>query len=626
MPYLDKATGVGTDIFIRKARPGATVGFGYFVDIYQNGVKIDTRRMKTKKDVLEVISDYKAKYHTDRAFQNELQVHITYKTKAERGETAMDNIEQVLYKKAATIEELMKRIVNPDSPVKTRLAANDVSQGVVDFVPETAPPEGTTDEVMSVEEISKAIATKIVEYFKELSPSESQAPAAPEMGEAPEVSAAPPAPAAPGMEMPKAAKVAFGWPEKDELYNTMKKWLSTVKKKVQDYAKSNESPINMDDVAKQVGLIVHSGDPAKIKQQTGLDVSPETAGKVKEITMMNVGNISGPGGERSPETLTEGVLNPEPTPVPQELPKAASAIDKANALTQRINTLDESMPIQHRVEDAMNDLNITNQDMNEIKQEIAKSPVQTEAAQAIQNYNTQDIKPGGFPGEGFDAYASEFWEYAGRNKVGYIEDIFVEWADKKDFNLKTAAEIWNKVSLSVSEMFGIREAGFLPSAQVLEFLAPIQNILITTSNAEKTQDYNKMLTDMTPLFAQYIVEEAKVPLHKRLANTMHPITQQDYVKMLTNEITAQKDRLIGFTQQSIGTILNNAKPAIQPRSARYFDAASKALRGINTESLLSAAISQASNEALPQEFSSQQPAQQPVQQPSVGGQEALPQA
>src|SRR5271157_5768557 len=123
MPYVDKATGVGTDLFIRKVRPGATVGFGYVIDVYENGVKQDTITKKTKADVFDTVKEFKAKYNTNRAFQNEIQYHVTYKTKEERGETAMEDITKSLLKKASVIQDLILRITSPDSPIKTRTAS-----------------------------------------------------------------------------------------------------------------------------------------------------------------------------------------------------------------------------------------------------------------------------------------------------------------------------------------------------------------------------------------------------------------------------------------------------------------------------------------------------------------------
>ena len=85
-PTTGEPTGVGADIFIRKRLPGATVGVGYEVEIYENGVKQDEVVVKKKDDVIKIIQSFKDKYQTDRAFQNINQLHITYKTKEERGE------------------------------------------------------------------------------------------------------------------------------------------------------------------------------------------------------------------------------------------------------------------------------------------------------------------------------------------------------------------------------------------------------------------------------------------------------------------------------------------------------------------------------------------------------------
>ena len=71
------SSGVGANIFFRKKRPGPTIGDGYIVEIYENGVKVDEKEAKGKKEIKELIDAYKSKYNTLRSFQNEVLTNIT---------------------------------------------------------------------------------------------------------------------------------------------------------------------------------------------------------------------------------------------------------------------------------------------------------------------------------------------------------------------------------------------------------------------------------------------------------------------------------------------------------------------------------------------------------------------
>lgn len=113
--------GVGSDIFVHKNVPGSHVGGGYKVEIFNNGVKVDERDIKTKIEVEKLISEYKEKYNTNRAFQNEVDVHVTYKNKRERGEDEMNStasIDNTLYTKVSYISDLCNRLLDPSLPLK----------------------------------------------------------------------------------------------------------------------------------------------------------------------------------------------------------------------------------------------------------------------------------------------------------------------------------------------------------------------------------------------------------------------------------------------------------------------------------------------------------------------------
>ena len=132
----------GTTIFVKKVDEGAGVGKGYTVEIYNNGTKVDTMHKDTRSETLDVIKQYKQQYNTNRSFQNEIEVFVTYPekdtvyedNKAENDKTeikeenkseASMNIQQIddiLMKQAGHIEMLLYKITNPESPVKIRIA------------------------------------------------------------------------------------------------------------------------------------------------------------------------------------------------------------------------------------------------------------------------------------------------------------------------------------------------------------------------------------------------------------------------------------------------------------------------------------------------------------------------
>ena len=110
--------GPGTDVFIRKNVPGSHIGEGYTIEIFNNAVKVDEKVVKNKKQVQEIIDDIKTNYSTSRAFQNELQLHVTYKTKKERGEEASMNVDTQLTKQGSKIRQLVSKLLDPESPIK----------------------------------------------------------------------------------------------------------------------------------------------------------------------------------------------------------------------------------------------------------------------------------------------------------------------------------------------------------------------------------------------------------------------------------------------------------------------------------------------------------------------------
>jgi len=251
---MSVSIGAGTDIFVRKVQPGASVGVGYWIDVFQNGVKIDSFRVETKKKVVEIVKRYKEKYHTDRAFLNESQTHITYKTKEERGETAMQSLDQELHKKANTINIALQKLLTPLLPVKIReaeaLGQEIINPQGINIIPETP----GNEPAMSEDQIGPLLAGKFIEFVNKNQPQQGQE-----------------------------------WVKSDDLYNPLKKWLTAIKKKINDYERMNTVQLDMNKISDIAEGIVFSGDPGKIKESTKIEVTPEVSAKVKEVASMKAG-------------------------------------------------------------------------------------------------------------------------------------------------------------------------------------------------------------------------------------------------------------------------------------------------------------------------------------------------
>lgn len=251
---MSVSIGAGTDIFVRKVQPGASVGVGYWIDVFQNGVKIDSFRVETKKKVVEIVKRYKEKYHTDRAFLNESQTHITYKTKEERGETAMQSLDQELHKKANTINIALQKLLTPLLPVKIReaeaLGQEIINPQGINIIPETP----GNEPAMSEDQIGPMLAGKFIEFVNKNQPQQGQE-----------------------------------WVKSDDLYNPLKKWLTAIKKKIEDYERMNTVQLDMNKISDIAEGIVFSGDPGKIKESTKIEVTPEVSAKVKEVASMKAG-------------------------------------------------------------------------------------------------------------------------------------------------------------------------------------------------------------------------------------------------------------------------------------------------------------------------------------------------
>ncbi len=165
------STGQGTDIHITKIAPGSEFGQGYIVEIFDYGQKVDELFAPTKKRVVEIIKEQKERYNTNRAFEQELKVHVTYKSPGGQGfkhqgstqEVEDMDIEQILLEKAARINNLIATVEDPSIPRKVRKALDPAFQSIQPASPILTMDEGT--EIRSQEELVEFLKNDLVEYF-----------------------------------------------------------------------------------------------------------------------------------------------------------------------------------------------------------------------------------------------------------------------------------------------------------------------------------------------------------------------------------------------------------------------------------------------------------------------------
>jgi len=237
----------GTVIFVQKKAPGAEVGEGYDIEIYENAIKTQTVFRRTKKEVLDLIKKYKELYNTNRAFQNEIEVFVTFPTKEERGEPVSANIDSKIEKQANRIESLLIKLFNPEIPVINR-SAEDLSNESLDQVLQQPSPSMTT--TISNEEAADVIFQKMKQFILEN----------------------------------KDKEVDF-------IYNKVKGWLFKVNDRLKMYNKMSEDS---------------QLDPIEVRKllSSKLSSDPEINEISQKIVSMSPGNIEGVN-QNSPKSDTE---------------------------------------------------------------------------------------------------------------------------------------------------------------------------------------------------------------------------------------------------------------------------------------------------------------------------------
>jgi chemotaxis protein CheY-P-specific phosphatase CheC len=423
--YEKLTPGIGTDIFIRKKAPGSQVGEGYIVDIYQNGVKTDSMEKNTKRETVELIQSFKDLYNTNRAFQNELQVHITYKTKEERGETAMLSIDQTLLKQASDIQNLLSRILDPEIPIVIRTAADPVDiatqpapagtadqagLGNVTSVPSTPAPEGMQDNKAKIkkfmtDEIIKKFTTFVKKRYDE------------------------------------------GRAEIDEIFNPLRSWYSKLKKEIERWNQMSEEKLSKEDitdVVKETSKILLSKDINIISKASGIQIDQNVADLIAQVSGRSVGK---PG-----EAEKGGELggNPEESKTKESTYKVVTGnIEEELYHFERQLQNSPTNPIPTLAKELGLDSKEKVQQLNEI---LSKKSNLTESLTAIKTWVDEEIQAG----KKAEDKTKEFWRYASEFVgVANIDDVFFEWlGNSEQLSLEEVNHTWKKVNSDINSAFG----------------------------------------------------------------------------------------------------------------------------------------------------------------------------
>lgn len=424
--YEKLTPGIGTDVFIRKKAPGSQVGEGYIIDIYQNGVKTDSMEKNTKRETIELIQSFKDLYNTNRAFQNELQVHITYKTKEERGETAMLSIDQTLLKQASDIQNLLSRILDPEIPVVVRTAADPVDLatqpapsataeqsglGNVTSVPSTPAPEGMQD---NKAKIKKFMADEIVKKFTTF----------------------------------VKKRYDEGRAEVDEIFNPLRSWYSKLKKEIERWNQMSEEKLSKEDitdVVKETSKILLSKDVNIISKATGIQIDQNVADLISQVSGRSVGK---PG---EAEKGGEMGGNPEESQKKESTYKVGTGnIEEELYNFERQLQNSPTNPIPTLAKELGLDSKDKVEQLNEI---LSKKSNLTESQTAIKTWVEEEIQAD----KKAEDKSKEFWKYAS-NFVGVadIDDVFFEWlGNSESLSLVEVEHIWNKISSDIDEIYKV---------------------------------------------------------------------------------------------------------------------------------------------------------------------------
>jgi hypothetical protein len=468
--------GVGTDIFVRKKKPGAVVGSGYIVDIYEQGIKRDSIELSTKQKVVELVRKFKEKYNTDRAFQNEIQLHITFKHKTERGEPVMAGIDDILLKKANRLQEVLQRLIDPKLPLKIRQGEDFAAPANPTQTQETSSDNQQMDKESVKRFISNEIIKKFVDFVKENIEG---------MGGAEQE------PSFVGAKDTNKAKFA----EESNLFNPLRKWYGALARKIEEFNQINNifNAQDIADITNDTKKILLSKDPALISQNTGEQVSQEVADAIYNVGTKNIGKPGEAeeggllGGDPEKSKKEEQPDNSSSVSAKEQITnnKTAELItkdflhseylkNKLSEFTKQIQTVGDTKTIDNiatdleikkkEVAEQLHDLLVKKGDLNE-----------SESAAKHWLEETMGVKKEG-------SVSSDFWKYASQTRGDYtLEEVFASWVEKSDLTINELVHAWEEVTNDVKKAFNLNKESQINIDQV-DFASVFSNTIRTLYN------------------------------------------------------------------------------------------------------------------------------------------------
>ena len=422
------SSGIGTDLFIKKNKPGHAVGEGYTVEIFTNGVKTEEIHKRKKTDVIDLLKEYKMQYSTDRAFQNQVQYHVTYKSKEQRGEgssheiekqqdikneaykskeeisqenknnqegaKSMASIETTLLKQASEIERVLQRLLSPDMPIKIREAADDILN--TNALPDPSPQETSLPDAMSPENIANTLAGKILTY------------------------------------MSSKPNVAV-----DEAYNNIKSWVAQVRKKINQWEKSSDTKVEKGPILTAVKKMIFDGNPETLNKALKIQVTPDVLKKTQDILSKAAShddtkkfdsidkvnayiNTLPDGDENADVMVIKTIKDMDPETAQDQLPKFLDK-DKKNYSEKKFENV-----ITHYLKDGDDDIEkLLGPMMEDIKKQL-------KLASIYFSY--------------IDKERDNYFKFASITKGSYSpEEMFEHFVEASGLNLEDSSYVWASI-------------------------------------------------------------------------------------------------------------------------------------------------------------------------------------
>jgi len=428
----------GTDIYIKKLDSGASHGQGYSIQVYDYGQLVSEITVPTKKDVRKVIDQQKEKYVTDRAFEEESHLFVSYRiddVESSKFRTKHDiqvkestmNIDDRLYKQASHINNLLSAVQDPAVPIKFFKKANQL----FDFNGETADTsnngEGAAEDTTAQKDTPEATAQQISERIDSYLTSMENGP-------------------------------------RDDVFNELQKFVATVKNILNsaNYDETERKQIIsiLANKYKNSGipnadLLFKKSSMTTIVKTSGALISGPIQTDVLGNTVQQNAPLKPLGTNASPAASNNtgsGDFNSK-----SESADNNSLSPEASNLVDKINTLNgDPMAIYDAISNTPNNTDL----VNEIKQKKDPSN-QTEAVNNVLNYQANYA-------EGLYKFAggelSKFHSQAKKQKgVRSFTQAFTKWASTKHYNaLETYVVNMRKASFIDTAIHQLQNNGELP--------------------------------------------------------------------------------------------------------------------------------------------------------------------